>query len=80
MTVSCVQYTQCMCLRSTWLWSCVGVCDLVLQFNLVVELWGGQKLMMESGMEKQQKSEGLKMCGTIFFIEGVCEGGYEHLR
>ena len=27
-----------------------------------------------------KKSEGLKMCGTIFFIEGVCEGGYEHLN
>ena len=48
MTVSCVQYTQCVCLCFTWVWSSVGeyVCYLASQFNLVVELCGGQNLVM----------------------------------
>ena len=45
-------------------WDMVAVCIWVVETTTYLVVSG-------------YTCEGLKMCGTIFFVEGVCEGGNE---
>ena len=72
-----------MFLRFTWLWRLDGELGVLPGDGVTVRLsfWNCDGSCMEETVTTVcgKEESGLKMCGTIFFIEGVCEGGYEHL-